>query len=82
MSQSTKLVKTQTKGMVTIPKEFRVQLGIESNSVLEAKLVDDGVLFTKPQSAEIYTDKQISEWMKTDALDAKTAKKLKKLLTA
>ena len=80
----TKIVKTQTKGMVTIPAEYREKLGIDANSLLEAKLVDEGVLFVKLEipnfEPEIYSDKQIEEWMKADKMDAKTAKKLAKLL--
>ena len=79
----TKVVKTQSKGMVTIPIEYREKLGIEANSLLKAELVDNGVMFVKinyePEESEIYSDKKIKEWMKTDKLDAETAKKLKKL---
>jgi bifunctional DNA-binding transcriptional regulator/antitoxin component of YhaV-PrlF toxin-antitoxin module len=79
-----KVVKTQSKGMVTIPVEYREKLGIEANSLLKAELTDNGVMFVKinyePEKNEIYTDKQIKEWMKEDKLDAQTAKKLKKLL--
>lgn len=84
MTTASKVVKTQSKGMVTIPIEFRAKLGIDPDSLLEARLVDDGVLFVKlevqPQKTEIYSDKQIEEWMKSDKLDKKTAAKLKKLL--
>lgn len=86
MTPITKLVKTQTKGMVTIPREFRQKLGIDENSLLEAKLVDNGVMFVKityssqnPQP-ELYSDAQISQFLKEDKLDGKTVKKLKKLL--
>ena len=46
MSQ-TKVIRAQSKGMVTIPSTFCVKLGIKPNSLLEAKLVDNGVLFSK-----------------------------------
>ena len=80
----TKVVKTQSKGMVTIPIEFRQKLGINENSLLEAKLMSNGVMFMKieyrPPSEEVYSDNQIKEWMDEDKLDAKTTKKLEKLL--
>lgn len=79
-----KVVKTQSKGMVTIPAEFRQKLEIDENSLLEAKLINNGVIFTKivytPPETEIYSDKKIKEWMKDDKMDKKTAQKLKKLL--
>ncbi len=79
----TKVVRTQSKGMVTIPIEYRERLGIDANSLLKVELVDNGVIFMKinyePEETEIYSDAQIKRWMKADKLDAETAKKLKKL---
>lgn len=80
-----KIVRPQSKGMVTIPIEFREKLGIDSDSLLEVKLIDNGVAFIridyKPQqNPEAYSDKQIKKWLKDDKLDAKTVKKLEKLL--
>lgn len=78
-----KVVRPQAKGMVTIPIEFRKKLGINENSLLEAKLTDCGVTFIKidfRQESELFTDTEIKEWMKEDKLDKKTIKKLEKLL--
>lgn len=84
MALSTKVVRTQSKGMVTIPIEFREKLGIDPNSLLEVRLMDNGVMFVKlemtSQESEIYSDQQIEEWVKTDQMDVKTIKRLKKLL--
>lgn len=83
----TKIVRPQTKGMITIPIEFREKLAIDENSLLEASMTDNGVLFTKinyekeKKKPEIYSEKQIKRWLKEDALDEKTAKKLKSLLS-
>lgn len=89
---SEKLVKIQTKGMVTIPAEFRNALEIDKNSILQAKMIDGGVFFIKMtyqpasgkgknDSGELYSDAQIKTWLKDDKLDAKTVAKLKKILT-
>ena len=82
----TKVVKTQSKGMVTIPVEYREKLGIDANSLLKVELIDNGVMFMKInyelEETEIYSDAQIKKWMKADKLDAGTAKKLKKLFNA
>lgn len=84
MALSTKVVRTQSKGMVTIPIEFREKLGIDPNSLLEVRLMDNGVMFVKlemtSREPEIYSDQQIKQWVKTDQMDSKTVKKLKKLL--
>ncbi len=79
-----KVVKTQSKGMVTIPAEYRQKLGITENSLMEAKLIDNGVVFIrlnyKPDMTDVYSDEEIKGWVKDDKIDAKTAKKLEKLL--
>lgn len=80
----TKVIRAQTKGMITIPIEFRQKLGIETNSLLEAKLIDDGLMLIKmnyPKSnTELYSDEEIKTWLKDDQIDQPTAKKLAKLL--
>ncbi len=79
-----KIVKTQSKGMVTIPVEFRHKLNISENSLLEVKLLDNGIAFIKldymPENYEIYSDREIKMWLKEDKIDKKTAKKLDKLI--
>lgn len=77
-----KVVKTQSKGMVTIPIEYRKNLGVNENTLFEVKLVVNGILFTKVNmwnENEIYSDKQIQKWIKEDKLDVNTIKKLKKI---
>ncbi|MFA5855004.1 MAG: AbrB/MazE/SpoVT family DNA-binding domain-containing protein [Candidatus Gracilibacteria bacterium] len=71
--------------MVTIPVEFREQLGIGEGSLLKVKLLKNGVAFIKmeletPLEVDLYSDEEIKEWMEEDKLDAKTAKKLELLL--
>ena len=71
--------------MVTIPVEYRAQLGIEPNSLMEATLVDGGILFKKveygAEKMEIYSDSQIARFLKEDKLDKKTVDRLKKLMS-
>lgn len=83
---STKIVRPQSKGMVTIPASFRSKLGIDENSLLEARLTKNGVEFIRinilktKKAPELYNDAQVKKWLKDDAIDAKTALKLSKLL--
>mgnify|MGYP001587418881 CR=1 FL=1 len=77
-----KVVKTQSKGMVTIPIEYRESLGVNENTLFEVKLIDNGVMFIKvnmKNENEIYSDEQVQKWMNEDKLDANTVKKLQKL---
>ena len=80
----TKVVRTQAKGMVTIPVEFREKLGISEDSLLQAELTSKGVLFVKLEypntETAFYTDKEVEEWIADDRLDAKSIKKLEQLL--
>lgn len=81
---SMKVVKPQSKGMVTIPIEFREKLGIDSDSLLEVKMINNGVAFIKidyqsKKESRIYSDQQIKQWLKDDKLDAATVRKLAKL---
>ena len=82
MQTQEKMVRTQEKGLVTIPIEFRERLGIEKNSLLQAKLTKDGVLFVKVTTKveKLYSDEDIKKWMQEDRLDGKTLKKLDQLL--
>lgn len=80
----TKFVTTQSKGLITIPLEFRKKLGIEAKTLLEIKIKDDQLVLkkidpNKNPEPEVYDEKQIQQWMKDDKLDKKTAQKLKKL---
>lgn len=88
-----KIVRTQAKGMITIPSEFRSALGIDENSLLQASLVKNGVLFVKikfestPSKSkkqetpyQLYSDAQIKEWLLKDKIAPATAARLKKLL--
>lgn len=83
-----KVVKPQIKGMVTIPSSFRETLGITPETPLIVELKNNGVFITKfiPVSAPqpkspLYSEMEIREMVKTDKIDPKTAKKLKKLLS-
>lgn len=88
MAKKIKVVKPQSKGMVTIPVEFREKLGIDENSLLQVKLIKNGVVFLKVEydagvklpPIELYSSAQIKQWSKEDKLDEATLLKLKKLL--
>lgn len=85
MDSQTKIVRTQNKGMITIPANFRETLGIDTDTFLEARLIDNGIMFVKintklQQPSNLYSEKEINQWLKDDKLDLKTAQKIKRLL--
>lgn len=73
------IVKIQPKGLLTIPKEFRLELGLEENTLARLKK-EKGRLIIEPvrllpYSVRRYTDEEIEGFL---ALDAKETKELKK----
>lgn len=73
------IVRLQQKGLVTIPKKFRVQLNIEENDLLRLKNEKGRIILepvrTLPYPVRSYTIKEINEFI---ALDNKETQILKK----
>jgi AbrB family looped-hinge helix DNA binding protein len=84
---TTRLVKPRARGQITIPAEFRDQLGIDENTVLQMRMrggkieitplrvVDDDRLLREYDPAEIQA------FLQEDKLDRKIAEKARKLLS-
>ena len=82
-----RLVKPRARGQITIPAEFRDQLGIDENTVLQMRLqgakieitplrvVDDDRLLREYDAADI------EAFLEEDKLDRKIAEKARKLLS-
>jgi len=82
-----RLVKPRARGQITIPAEFRDQLGIDENTVLQMRLqgakieitplrvVDDDRLLRE------YDPADIEAFLEEDKLDRKIAEKARKLLS-
>lgn len=73
------IVKIQPKGLVTIPKKFRQELGFKENSLVRIKeekgrLVMEAVR-TLSYPVRSYTDSEIDQFLK---LDKKETRQLKK----
>lgn len=73
------LIKIQPKGVITIPKKMRQDLGIEANDVVrikkeKGKLTIEPVR-TLPYPVRTYTDNEIREFLE---MDKKETKKLRK----
>ena len=66
-------VKVLSKGVITIPKEMRLQLGLEEGDVAKAKIVGDSLVIQSRKVAEyeeyrVFSKKQLEEWVKEDQL--------------
>jgi len=84
---TTRLVKPRARGQITIPAEFRDQLGIDENTVLQMRLegtkieitplrvVDDDRLLRE------YDPADIQAFLAEDKLDRRIAEKARKLLS-
>ena len=70
-------VKILGKGMVTIPKKFRDDLGIREGEVARIRKVGNRLVVESRDAAtyEIYSDRELREMMLADKLAAKLARK-------
>ena len=78
-----KVVKTLAKGLVTIPREFREALGIETETLLSISLVGDHLELAPlfwGEELRRYTEEEIDRFLAEDKLDEKTARRVRDLL--
>lgn len=77
-------LKVLDKGMVTIPKKWRDDLGITKGNVLKAKKQGTSVVLETAAlnvPYRIYTDAEIDEFLRLDQLETKQMKKRAKKRT-
>jgi bifunctional DNA-binding transcriptional regulator/antitoxin component of YhaV-PrlF toxin-antitoxin module len=79
-----KVVKTLAKGQITIPREFREALSIDSETLLSITLSGDHLeiapLHQGLDNIRRYTDEEVSRFMEEDKIDRKTADKVRAML--
>ncbi len=82
----TKLVRPLPKGQITLPIEFRRQLGIDSQTILSLTLKENAIeiipLHPVPRYETLreYQDDEIARFLKEDQLDPDTVAKVRRLL--
>lgn len=74
-------IKILSKGIITIPKEMRLQLGIEEGDVAKAKVVEDKLIIESRKTAQykelrVYSKKQLDTFVKEDQLPKPLANKV------
>lgn len=73
----TQWVKILSKGLITIPKSFREELGIKKGEVARMKKVGQRLVI-EPREAtdyEVYSGRELKEMLRDDKLSAQLAKK-------
>ncbi len=84
MPRQTQLVqeewlKVLSKGMITIPKNWREELGIEEGKMVQAKKVANQVIIEpmiKPAPYRIYTKVELRQFLKDDRLPKRLERKI------
>jgi AbrB family looped-hinge helix DNA binding protein len=83
---TTRLVRPRARGQITIPAEFRDQLGIDENTVLQMRLRGTKIEITPlrvvddEQLLREYDPADLQRFLEEDKLDRKIAEKARKLL--
>lgn len=69
------------KGMITIPKSWREELGLTEGEIVKAKKVGNKVIIESadPAPYRIFSDVEIKEWLKIDQIPAKLEAKVNEL---
>lgn len=73
-------IKVLAKGVITIPKGFRVQLGLREGEVAKARVVGNQLIIESRETADhrLYSKEQIDKMAKEDQLPEPLAEKTKK----
>lgn len=80
-------LKVLGKGMITLPKKWRDDMGIESGDVVKAKKQGDKVIIQAPKQQvkkspyRVYSDLEIDQLLKEDIISKNLANKIKKNLS-
>ena len=74
------------KGMVTLPKKWRDELGIENGDIVKAKKEGNKVIIEglkkKTAHFRVYSKAEIDEFLKEDILPESLSKKVNKYLSS
>lgn len=78
--QKEKWVVIGKKGVITLPKSMRDQIGMEEGEIAKAKLVGNKIVIEprKEVGYRIFTQEEIDQWLKDDELPPELAKETEK----
>ena len=73
------IVKMQSKGLLTIPKKIRENLGLKENGFIRLKVTKGSLLLepvcTLPYPVRSYTDEELAEFIELDRQESKELRK-------
>ena len=79
MQTKGRIVRVQSKGLITIPKDYREEIGLEESDFVRVRKKAQQIIIEPvrvlPYPVRSYTKKELDEFLK---LDEKESKKLKK----
>ncbi|MHB0877437.1 MAG: AbrB/MazE/SpoVT family DNA-binding domain-containing protein [Anaerolineae bacterium] len=78
-----RVVRLPSRGQVTLPREFRQQLGLEEGDLIQMRLVEGRIEITPlapEQHQRLYTDAEISQFLEDDMIDEETAVAVRRML--
>lgn len=68
------------KGIITIPKKIRDQIGIKEGDIAKIRVQDNSIIIEpKEEKYRLFTDKQIKEWEKEDEVTPDLVNKIDEL---
>jgi AbrB family looped-hinge helix DNA binding protein len=82
----TKLLRPRARGQITLPAAFRRRLKIGENTILRVTLTGRAIEIlplqtdVRDQALREYGEDEIGRFLKEDRLDARTARKVRRLL--
>ncbi|OGY26759.1 MAG: hypothetical protein A2Z11_02175 [Candidatus Woykebacteria bacterium RBG_16_43_9] len=86
MSKKEQWLKVLGKGMLTLPKRWRDESGLQTGDIVKAKKVGTRIVIESKELSKIpyrvYTDAEIDEFIKEDKLTKAFAAKVQKKLSA
>ncbi len=79
-------LKVLGKGMVTLPKRWRDEMGIDSGDIVKAKkegnkVVIEAQKISRPAPYRVYSDREIDEFLKEDKIPKSLLKKVEEDLS-
>ena len=84
-TNNTEWLKILGKGMVTIPKKWREEMGINKGDVIKAKKEGSRVVIEAQEEKvpyRVFSDQEIEEWLAEDRLPQSFAEKVDKKITS
>lgn len=71
------------KGMITIPKEWRDELGLKEGEIIKAQKIGNKMVIeseTEEVPYRIFSNEEVEEWLEEDRLSSALAKKVERKL--